>query len=263
MTVKIGSLFSGYGGLDIAVMYVLDADMAWHSENDPSAARVLEERFPGVPNLGDITAIDWTTVPPVDVLTGGFPCQDLSTAGRRAGLRAGTRSGLWSHMAAAIDTLRPPLVVVENVRGILSAGADSDLEPCPWCVGDGEGEPAVRALGVVLGDLADLGYDAAWQGLRAADIGAPHGRFRVFLTATPAGYPYRVDREGWPTPGLPRETGSAAGSAAHPDGLGSVRARPARRGWAATCAQRSRSCRPRWRPTAATAGRTSGDRAGI
>lgn len=186
MSVQIGSLFAGYGGLEMGIQAVLGGHVAWHSEIDQAASRVLARHWPGVPNLGDITAIDWTTVPRVDVLAGGFPCQDVSTAGRQAGLRPGTRSGLWSHFAYAIDQLRPALVVAENVRGLLSAGAHCDVEPCPWCVGDGEGEPALRALGAVLGDLADLGYDAAWTGLRAADVGAPHARFRVFVVAWPA-----------------------------------------------------------------------------
>lgn len=117
-------------------------------------------------------------------------CQDVSHAGRRAGLiRDGegrTRSGLWGQMLRAIDQLRPRLVVAENVRGLLSAKADSDVEPCPWCLGDGGDEPRMRALGAVLADLADIGYDAAWYGLRAADVGAAHGRFRVFIFAWPA-----------------------------------------------------------------------------
>ena len=128
---------------------------------------------------------------PVDILTGGFPCQDLSLAGKRAGLKDGTRSGLWSEFAHAIDVIRPRLVVIENVRGLLSATAHSDVEPCSWCLGDDGGEPALRALGAVLGDLASLGYDARWTGLRAADAGAPHGRFRVFIVA----YPRNVNAE--------------------------------------------------------------------
>jgi DNA (cytosine-5)-methyltransferase 1 len=182
---KAGSLFSGYGGLDLAVEAAFGARTVWHSEIDPAASRVLETRWPGVPNLGDITAIDWSTVEPVDVLGGGFPCQDVSHAGKRAGLRPDTRSGLWSQMAYAINQLRPRYVVAENVRGLLSAEADSDMEPCPLCVGD-EPAGALRALGAVLGDLADLGYDARWCGLRAADVGAPHGRFRVFILARDA-----------------------------------------------------------------------------
>ncbi len=184
---RIGSLFSGYCGLEQGVQSVLGGTTAWVSDVDKGACKILAHRYPDVPNLGDITAVDWTQVEPVDVLTGGFPCQDVSHAGKRAGLKPDTRSGLWSHMAYAIDTLRPRLVVAENVRGLLSAAAHSDVEPCPWCVGGaGDGEPALRALGAVLGDLADLGYDARWVGLRAADVGAPHGRFRVFVVAWPA-----------------------------------------------------------------------------
>ena len=185
MTLKIGSLFSGYGGLDLAVMSVLDATVAWHCEWDAAPSKILEANFPGVPNFHDVSSVDWSTVEPVDILTGGFPCQDLSLAGKRAGLRDGTRSGLWSEFALAIETIRPRLVVIENVRGLLSATAHSDVEPCAWCVGDGGGEPVLRALGAVLGDLADIGYDARWQGVRASDAGAPHNRFRVFIVAFP------------------------------------------------------------------------------
>ena len=110
-------------------------------------------------------------------------CQDLSVAGRRAGMRPGTRSGLWSAMARAIDTVRPRLVIWENVRGALSAAADSGMEPCPGCVGDPDGGPVLRALGRVLGDLADLGFDAAWSSFPAAEVGAAHLRWRVFLLA--------------------------------------------------------------------------------
>ena len=119
---------------------------------------------------------------PVEILTGGSPCQDLSTAGKRAGMTDGTRSNLWVAMREAIAQLRPGLVVWENVRGALSASADSAVEPCAGCVGDGSGH-VLRALGRVLGDLSELGYDAAWCGLRAADVGAAHGRFRVFVLA--------------------------------------------------------------------------------
>ena len=183
---KIGSLFSGYGGLDTGVRMVLGGEVAWHCENDPSAAAVLAHHWPDLPNHGDITTVDWAAVEPVDVLTGGFPCQDVSVAGLRGGLSTGNRSGLWSQMAYAIAQLRPELVVIENVRGLLSARSDSDLEPCPWCLGDPPRRPSLRALGAVLGDLADLGYDAAWCCLRASDVGAPHRRERVFVLASPS-----------------------------------------------------------------------------
>lgn len=113
-------------------------------------------------------------------------CQDLSTAGKRAGMTDGTRSNLWVQMREAIDALRPRYVVWENVRGALSAHAASDVEPCPGCLGVGDSGPSLRALGRVLGDLADLGYDAQWTGLRVSDLGGCHHRFRVFLLAQPA-----------------------------------------------------------------------------
>ena len=163
-----------------------DSELAWVADPAPGPSKVLAHRHPDVPNLGDITTVEWATVAPVDIITGGSPCQDLSTAGRRAGMTDGTRSNLWVQMREAIDVLRPRYVVWENVRGALSASASSDLEPCPGCVGGGAGQPALRALGRVLGDLADLGYDAQWTGLRVSDLGGCHHRFRVLLLAFPA-----------------------------------------------------------------------------
>src|SRR5699024_10769000 len=186
---RIGSLFAGYGGLDMAVEQVFPgASTAWFCEWDEAPSKVLAHHWPDVPNYRDVSLVDWEAVEPVDIITGGFPCQDVSHAGRRQGLiRDGdgkTRSGLWGEMLKAIDTIRPPLVVAENVRGLLSATADSDVEPCPFCMGDGGASP-MRALGAVLADLGDIGFDAAWCGLRAADVGAAHGRFRVFILAWP------------------------------------------------------------------------------
>ena len=158
---RLGSLFSGAGGLDLAVEAHTGAETVWQCEQDPDASKVLAARF-GVPNLGDITTVDWTEVEPVDVLCGGFPCQDISNAGKRAGI-TGARSGLWSFYADAVRVLRPRHVYVENVGALV-----------------------VRGLGTVLGDLAALGYDATWGSVRAADAGAPHRRERLFLVATDA-----------------------------------------------------------------------------
>ncbi|SEF34337.1 DNA (cytosine-5)-methyltransferase 1 [Amycolatopsis pretoriensis] len=181
--ITFGSLFTGTAALDHAAGSVLGCVPAWFCDNDKGASKLLAYHYPHIPNLGDITAVDWSTVEPVDVLGGGFPCQDVSAAGRRVGMAPGTRSGLWSHMAFAIATIRPRLVVVENVRGLLSAKAHSHVEPCTGCLGDHPKKPALRALGAVLGDLADIGYDAVWCGVRASDVGAPHQRFRVFVAA--------------------------------------------------------------------------------
>lgn len=194
---RLGSLFSGYGGLDQAANAVYGSRTAWHCDIDPGAAAILAHNHPETPNHGDITAVDWAAVEPVDILTGGFPCQDVSLAGRRAGLNAQTRSGLWAHMAHAIHALQPRLVVIENVRGLLSAEAHSDMEPCTWCLGDAGGEPPLRALGAVLADLAGLGFDAEWASVRASEVGAAHQRERVFLLAWPAAADpdgLRVDR---------------------------------------------------------------------
>jgi DNA (cytosine-5)-methyltransferase 1 len=219
---RVGSLFSGYGGLDLAVEQVFNARTVWFSEINEPVARVFAHHWPDAPNLGDITAIDWSTVEPVDVLCGGFPCQDVSTVGKMAGLKPGTRSGLWAHMATAIEKLQPEWVVIENVRGLLSATAirpnsegDDDerrnpsaatpggatlrgVEPNPWGLGDQAARP-LRALGAVLGDLADLRYNTRWIGLPASHVGAPHPRFRIFILARRAvpNAPGIGFRQGW------------------------------------------------------------------
>lgn len=159
----IGSLFSGVGGLDLAVEDTYGGRTIWHSETYKPAATVLAAHWPDIPNHGDITAINWHDVEPVDILCGGFPCQDISLAGRKAGIE-GTRSGLWANMHDAIRLLRPRLAVVENVARIVS-----------------------RGLNRVHDDLAAIGYDTQWISLRASDVGACHQRNRMFLTATPAG----------------------------------------------------------------------------
>ena len=169
---RIGSLCTGYGGLDLAVHAVLGGQLVWYAETDRHAQTVLAHRFPGVANLGDLRAIDWTAVAPVDVLTAGFPCQDISNAGKRAGI-TGQHSSLWNRVADAVRVLRPQLVFVENVAALLR-----------------------RGLEVVHADLATLGYDTSWVCLRASDIGAAHRRDRLFLLAAPAGHLDGADRPG-------------------------------------------------------------------
>lgn len=229
---RIGSLCTGYGGLDIAVQDVFGGTVAWHCQYEPPdkdgredknqyAAQILAHHWPDIPNHGDLTAINWDQVEPVDILTAGFPCQDVSLAGLRAGLAAGTRSGLWRHVARAVEELQPRLVVIENVRGLLSAPADGDVEPCTWCVGDAGDEPLLRALGAVLADLARLGFDAEWQVVRASDVGAPHQRERCFLLAWPA-HAQGPGRPGARLLGPAAERGAAAADA---DGVGGERDR--------------------------------------
>lgn len=207
---RIGSMCSGYGGLDMGVMDVVGGSVAWHCQYDPDdkhqyAARILAHHWPDVPNLGDITLIEWVAVlalyGPIDVLTAGFPCQDVSLAGLRAGIAEGTRSGLWAHVARAISVLRPRLVVIENVRGLLSAKAARGVGPDGAPLDEAaDGADSLRAVGAVLGDLADLGFDAEWHVQRASDVGAPHQRERVFIIAWPAADAdhERVERSGGP-----------------------------------------------------------------
>lgn len=174
-------------GLGLAVNAYYGSETVWVSDIDKGANKILAHHHPDIPNLGDISKVDWATVGEVDILSGGFPCQDVSAAGLRKGMIQGTRSGLWAEFARAIQALQPKLVVIENVRGLLSARSrDSIVESCEWCVGEGS-DIHMRALGTVLGDLAELGYDAQWHGLLAAEVGAPHSRFRVFITAHPLG----------------------------------------------------------------------------
>jgi DNA (cytosine-5)-methyltransferase 1 len=133
----------------------------WQVEIDPYCQKVLDQQFPGVGQWDDVRtfppgpASDWS----VDVICGGFPCQDISIAGKGAGID-GERSGLWSEYSRIVRVLRPRIVVVENVAALLNGGMDR-----------------------VLGDLAACGYDAEWDCLPAAAFGANHFRDRVFLVA--------------------------------------------------------------------------------
>lgn len=201
----IGSLFTGYGGLDMGVARALDSDarVAWTSDVEPGPCKLAQVRWPDTPNLGDITQVDWDDVEPVDIICGGSPCQDLSLAGKRAGMAQGTRSGLWESMAAAVETIRPRLVVWENVLGALSARAYSPVESEPGMLGNESTGPLVRAAGRVVGDLASLGYSCAWRVVRASDAGAPHQRARFFLIGYPDGEPWGVRR-----PTTPGQTAS-------------------------------------------------------
>ena len=166
---RIGSLFSGVGGLDLAVEQYFGGKTIWQCEANPEARKVLMRRF-GVLVHHDITTLDWRRVAPVDILAGGFPCQDVSSAGLRKGLGEGTRSGLWRYFAQGIDALRPKLVVIENVKGLMThRGADGR-----------------KAIDIVLQDLEDLSYVHRHGVFKASDAGAPHKRERVFILARPS-----------------------------------------------------------------------------
>ena len=159
---RIGSLFSGYGGLDMAVSSVLGGDVAWHVEYDKAPSRILAYHHPDVPNYGDVTQVHFTTIEPVDVLTGGYPCQPFSHAGMRKGTDDDRH--LWPHVLRAIREMGPRLAILENVRGHISLGFD-----------------------VVLSDLASVGWSARWGVVRASDAGACHQRARLFIVAYPSG----------------------------------------------------------------------------
>jgi len=164
--VSIGSLCTGYAGLDMGVAAALggNAHMAWAADNDPHISRLLTHCLPDVPNLGDLASVHWSRAEPVDVITAGFPCQDISAAGKGAGIEKGTRSSVWTHVMEAVRHLRPHLLVLENVPALRWRG---------------------RGFDRVLADLARTGYDAHWCCVRAGDIGAPHKRERVFVVAHP------------------------------------------------------------------------------
>ena len=170
-------LFAGIGGFAIGMPPVR---RRFFSEVDAAAIAVYQRRFPDAIFLGDIRAIDgerlrreydgeW-------IITGGFPCQDISVAGKGAGI-AGGRSGLWFEMQRLIRQIRPRAVVAENVNAL-----------------------TVRGLDAVLGSLAEIGYDAEWTCIRASIVGAPHRRERIWIVAYPhSEQPYwsRDERDRW------------------------------------------------------------------
>lgn len=156
----IGSLFSGIGGLELGLERTGGFRTVWNSEIDEYASAVLRKHWPGTPNLGDITKIDWEKVERPDLICGGFPCQDISAAGKGAGIKEGTRSGLWFEFHKAIRVLRPRYALVENVSAL-----------------------SFRGLSIVLADLAEIRYNAEWFTLQAREVGAPHKRERLFIVA--------------------------------------------------------------------------------
>lgn len=134
---KAGELFAGYGGLALAVEAVFDAETTWVCEWEDAPSKLLAHHFPDAPNYRDVTTVNWETIEPVNIISGGSPCQDISAAGARQGMTEGTRSNLWVSMREAIATIKPDLVVWENVKGAFSAKATSNMEPCTGCVGGG------------------------------------------------------------------------------------------------------------------------------
>ena len=155
----VGSLFSGIGGLDLGLERA-GMKVIWQSEIDPYCNKVLKKHWPEVPNYGNIKEIDWSTIPRPDVVCGGYPCQPFSTAGKRRG--TDDPRHLWPWVRTAISELQPRYAILENVRGHLSMGG---LQ--------------------VIGELAEVGYDAEWRVVSAAGLGAPHRRDRIIIVAYP------------------------------------------------------------------------------
>ena len=180
---RVGSLFSGIGGIELGLERAGGFETAWFVESDPHAQAILRKHWPSTPIHADVTTVDFVSLPKVDLLTGGFPCQDISNAGKRAGI-TGNRSSLWKHYLRAIVSLRPRLVFAENVAALTQRGLD-----------------------VVLVDLAAIGYDAEWHCVPAAAVGAHHRRDRIIILA----YPH----DGGHIHGQPGEQSNQGGKAQH------------------------------------------------
>lgn len=161
---RIASLCSGYGGLELAVTSVLGGTPVWFAETDPAARAVLAARWPDVPVYGDIRALDWTTLPPADLMAAGYPCQPYATQGQKKGTT--DERDLGPEVVRAARVLRPALIFLENV-------------------------PAHRHHGFtdVIGELSASGYDAEWCCVGAAETGAPHRRTRLFAALRPSASP--------------------------------------------------------------------------
>ena len=172
-------LFSGIGGFSLGLERTGGFRTVAFCEIEPFPRRVLAKHWPEVPCYEDVRTLTAARlaadgIGPINVITGGFPCQDLSVAGKQRGMGEGTRSGLWSEIVRLVGELRPDFVIVENVAALLS------------------GPPERRGgwFGRVLGDLAECGYDAEWENIPASALGAPHRRERVWVVA----YPQRSGR---------------------------------------------------------------------
>jgi DNA (cytosine-5)-methyltransferase 1 len=167
MTYRLLDLFSGIGGFSLGLERSGGFKTVAFCEVEPFCTKILNKHWPEVPVYGDVRELTAERLAAdgigVDAICGGFPCQDISTAGKGAGIE-GERSGLWSEYARLIGELRPRYVFVENVAALLGRGMDR-----------------------VLGDLAAIGYDAEWHCIPASAVGAPHRRDRIWIMAHPTG----------------------------------------------------------------------------
>ena len=166
---KVLDLFSGIGGFSLGLERTGGFETVAFCEIEDYPRKVLAKHWPDVPIFGDVKELTNEQVGSIDVICGGFPCQDISVAGKQAGIKEGTRSGLWSEVSRLVSEIRPKYVIVENVTNLLA----------------GPSEQRGRWFGRVLGDLASIGYDAEWHSVSASSIGASHKRDRVWIIAYP------------------------------------------------------------------------------
>jgi DNA (cytosine-5)-methyltransferase 1 len=168
---RVLELFAGIGGFSLGLERTGGFETVAFCEIEEFPRKVLAKHWPEVPQYEDVRTLTKDILDrdgiAVDVITGGFPCQDISCAGRRAGIGEGTRSGLWSEIVRLIGELSPRYVIVENVANLLS----------------GPSEQRGGWFGRILGDLAECGYDAEWENIPASALGAPHRRERVWVVA--------------------------------------------------------------------------------
>lgn len=160
---KFGSLFAGIGGLDLGLERA-GMTCVWQVEKDEFCRKVLTKHWPDVPKYGDIFDVDFTQLPHVDLMCGGFPCQPFSTAGNQKG--AADERFLWPEFARAICEVKPRWVLLENVTGLLSMASE---------------------LGDVFRKLSQMGFDAEWGIISACSFKSPHMRKRLFILANSAG----------------------------------------------------------------------------
>jgi DNA (cytosine-5)-methyltransferase 1 len=168
---KVLDLFSGIGGFSLGLERTGGFETVAFCEIEGFPRKVLAKHWPEVPCYHDVRELTAKRLDSdgiaVDVITGGFPCQDISTAGKKAGIIDGTRSSLWSEIVRLACEIRPQFIIVENVANLLRGPSD---KPGGW-------------FGRILGDLAELGYDAEWENIPAAAVGLPHSRERIWVVA--------------------------------------------------------------------------------
>lgn len=177
---KVLDLFSGIGGFSLGLDRTGGFETVAFCEIEPFPRRILAKHWPEVPQYDDVRTLTSDVlardgIAQVDIITGGFPCQDISHAGNQLGIDAGTRSGLYVEVIRLACELRPSYIILENVAALFSGPSG---RPGWW-------------LGRILGDLAEIGYDAEWHGIRAGTVGLPQNRDRIWIVA----YPHEIGRE--------------------------------------------------------------------